>query len=169
MPANVRFGWLFFFFMRTESEVPEFKTGSPIQDPPSSVCAVCGTPAKTRFCSRSCRLISKLRATRSRRPLKDHVCKCGQCGKPFPVGRKRKSYRKTWSLRTRMGARGAVSPQTNVPGLVQETRLCIVPSNMPGSASRTNLCALSPDEVKAFRKFFLLLNEWNEAEDSRGH
>jgi hypothetical protein len=68
-----------------------------------------------------------------------------------------------------MGARGVVSPQTNVPGVVQKARLCIVPSNLPGSASRTNVCALSPDEVKTLREFFLLLNEWNEAEGRHGH
>src|ERR1700687_872678 len=80
----------FSFSMRNENE-PEFQPGSPIQDPPSLQCAVCGTPARTRFCSRSCRLIAKVRATRSRRPLKDHVCQCGHCGKSVPVGRKRKA------------------------------------------------------------------------------
>jgi hypothetical protein len=68
-----------------------------------------------------------------------------------------------------MGARGAVSPQTNVPGVVQKARLCIVPRNLPESAGRTNVCALSPGEIEALRKFFLLLDQWNEAEGSHGN
>src|SRR5712671_6804657 len=80
----------FSFFMRNESEQLEFKPGSQIHEPSTLLCAVCGIPARTRFCSRPCRLIAKVRATRSRRPLKDHVCQCGHCGKSFPVGRKRK-------------------------------------------------------------------------------
>jgi hypothetical protein len=68
-----------------------------------------------------------------------------------------------------MGARGTVSAQTNVTSVVGEGGVCIVPSNLPGSASRTNLCALSPGEVEALREFFLLLNEWNEAEGRHGH
>jgi len=67
-----------------------------------------------------------------------------------------------------MGASGTVSAQTNVTSVVGEGGVCIVPSNLPGSASRTNLCALSPGEVEALRGFFLLLNEWNEAEDRHG-
>src|SRR6266852_7116493 len=54
-----------------------------------------------------------------------------------------------------MGARGTVSPQTNVTSVVGEGGVCIVPRNLPGSAGRTNLCALSPDEVKALREFKL--------------
>jgi hypothetical protein len=68
-----------------------------------------------------------------------------------------------------MGARRAVLPQTNVPGVVQKARLCIVPSNLPESVGHTNLCALSTGEVEALREFFLLLNEWNEAEGHHGH
>ena len=67
-----------------------------------------------------------------------------------------------------MGARGAVSPQTNVPGVVQKARLCIVPSNLPEAAGHTNVCALSPGEIEALREFFLLLNEWSEAEGHHG-
>src|SRR5215813_3590109 len=80
----------FSFSMQNESEQREFKPCAPSQDSAPAVCAVCEMPAKSRFCSRSCRLASKVLATRSRRPLKDHVCQCGQCGKLFPVGRKRK-------------------------------------------------------------------------------
>src|SRR6266404_9140801 len=80
----------FSFFMRNENEQPEFRPDGSIQGSTALLCAVCGKPSRTRFCSRSCRLISKVRATRSRRPLKDHVCRCGHCGKSFPVGRKRK-------------------------------------------------------------------------------
>jgi hypothetical protein len=80
-----------------------------------------------------------------------------------------KSYRETWSSRTRMGARGAVLPQTNVPGVVQKARLCVVPSNLPESAGHTNVCALSPGEIEALGEFFLLLNEWNESEARHGH
>lgn len=68
-----------------------------------------------------------------------------------------------------MGTRGTVSPQTNVTSVVGEGGVCIVPHNLSGSASRTNLCALSPCEVEALREFFLLLNEWNEAEGRHGH
>jgi hypothetical protein len=68
-----------------------------------------------------------------------------------------------------MGARGAVSPQTNVPNLAREGGVRIVPSNLPESASRTNVCALSPGDVMALREFFLLLNEWDEAEGHHGH
>jgi hypothetical protein len=68
-----------------------------------------------------------------------------------------------------MGARGTVSAQTNVTSVVGEGGVCIVPHNLPESAIRTNVCALFPDEVKALREFFLLLNEWNEAEDRHGH
>jgi len=68
-----------------------------------------------------------------------------------------------------MGASGTVSPQTNVTSVVGEGGVCIVPHNLPGSASRTNLCALSPGEVEALREFFQLLNEWNEAEVRHGH
>jgi hypothetical protein len=67
-----------------------------------------------------------------------------------------------------MGTRGAVSPQTNVPSLARKGGVCIVPSNLPESASRTNVCALFPDDVKALREFFLLLNEWDEAEGHHG-
>jgi len=76
--------------MRIACERPKSEAPIEVQSPPPSACAVCGAPTRTRFCSRSCRLIAKVRATRSRRPLKDHVCQCGHCGKSFPVGRKRK-------------------------------------------------------------------------------
>lgn len=76
--------------MELGREKPRVKTGPDVQTSPPSVCAVCGSPAKTRYCSRECRLTAKLLATRSRRPLKDHVCQCGLCGKSFPVGRRRK-------------------------------------------------------------------------------
>jgi hypothetical protein len=68
-----------------------------------------------------------------------------------------------------MGARGTVSAQTNALSVVGEGGVCIIPHTLPGAESRTNLCALSPDEVKALREFFLLLNEWNEAEGRHGH
>jgi hypothetical protein len=67
-----------------------------------------------------------------------------------------------------MGAKGAMSPQTNAPSFAREGGVCIVPNNLSESASRTNVCALFPDEVKALREFFLLLNEWNEAEGHHG-
>jgi hypothetical protein len=76
--------------MRSESEEATRETTLKAQSPPPYACAVCGAPAKIRFCSVSCRLIAKIHATRRRRPLKDHVCQCGQCGKSFPVGRRRK-------------------------------------------------------------------------------
>jgi len=68
-----------------------------------------------------------------------------------------------------MGARGTVSAQTNVTSVVGEGGVCIVPSNLPESASRTILCALSQGEVEALRALFLLLNEWNELDGRRGH
>jgi hypothetical protein len=68
-----------------------------------------------------------------------------------------------------MGARGSVSPQTNVTNVAREGGVCIVPNNLSESASRTNVCALSPGEVEALREFFLLLNEWDEAEGRHGH
>jgi hypothetical protein len=74
--------------MQDERDNPRVETG--LQTPPPCVCEVCGAPSKTRFCSRDCRLVAKVLATRRRRPLKDHVCRCGQCGKSFPVGRRRK-------------------------------------------------------------------------------
>jgi hypothetical protein len=67
-----------------------------------------------------------------------------------------------------MAARGTMSPQTNVPNLAREGGVCIVANNLPESASRTNVCALFPSEAAALRKFFLLLNEWDEAEGHRG-
>jgi len=67
-----------------------------------------------------------------------------------------------------MGARGTVSPQTNVTSLVREGGVRIVLNDLPESAGRTNVCALSPGEVMALREFFLLLNEWNEAEGHHG-
>ena len=67
-----------------------------------------------------------------------------------------------------MGARGTVSAQTNVTSSAREGGVCIVPSNLPESAGRTNVCALSLGEVEVLREFFLLLNEWNEAEDHHG-
>ena len=68
-----------------------------------------------------------------------------------------------------MGARGTVSAQTNVSSVVGEGGVCIVPHNLPESAGRTNVCALSLAEVKALRELFLLLNEWSEAEVCHGH
>jgi hypothetical protein len=68
-----------------------------------------------------------------------------------------------------MGARGTVSSQTNVSSLARKGGVRIVPHTLPESAARTNVCALFPDEVRALREFFLLLNEWNEAEASHGH
>lgn len=62
-----------------------------------------------------------------------------------------------------MGTRGTVSPQTNVTSPALEGGVCIVPHTLPESATRANLCALSPGEVEVLREFFLLLNEWNEA------
>jgi predicted nucleic acid-binding Zn ribbon protein len=83
------FGWLF-LFMQKKCEQEGFELMPKAQGPPPFACAVCGAPAKTRFCSNDCRLTAKVLATRRRRPLKDHVCKCGQCGKSFQVGRRRK-------------------------------------------------------------------------------
>jgi hypothetical protein len=68
-----------------------------------------------------------------------------------------------------MGASGIVLSQMNVTSVVGEGGDCIVPSTMPGSASRTNLGALTPGEVEVLREFFLLLNEWNEAEGRHGN
>ena len=62
-----------------------------------------------------------------------------------------------------------MSAQTNVTGLAQEGGVCIVPHNLPESAGRTNVCALSPDEVEVLREFFLLLDKWNEAEGHHGN
>jgi hypothetical protein len=87
----------------------------------------------------------------------------------FQLAENEKSYLKTWSLGLRMGARGTVSAQTNVTSVVGDGGVCIVPNHLSGAASRTNLCALSPDEVKAIREFFLLLNEWNDAEGRHGY
>jgi hypothetical protein len=67
-----------------------------------------------------------------------------------------------------MGARGTASPQTNVTDLARKGGVCIVPNNLPESASRTNVCALFPSEAEALREFFLLLNEWDEAEGHSG-
>jgi hypothetical protein len=68
-----------------------------------------------------------------------------------------------------MGARETVSAQTNVTGLAREGGVCIVPHSLPEPAGSANVCALFPDEVQALREFFLLLNEWNEAEGHHGH
>jgi hypothetical protein len=68
-----------------------------------------------------------------------------------------------------MGARGAVSPQTNVTCLARKGGVCIVPNNLPESVGHTNVCAQSPGEIEALREFFLLLNEWNESEGRHGH
>jgi hypothetical protein len=62
-----------------------------------------------------------------------------------------------------------MSSQTNVSSLARKGGDCIVPTTMPGSASRTNLGALTPGEVEVLREFFLLLNEWNEAEGRHGN
>jgi hypothetical protein len=86
----------------------------------------------------------------------------------FQLVENEKSYLKTWNSGLRMGARGTVSPQTNVTSLARESGVCIAPNDLPESASRTNVCALFPGEIKALREFFLLLNEWNEAEGHRG-
>lgn len=67
-----------------------------------------------------------------------------------------------------MHARGTVFAQMNVTNLAQEGGVCIVPNSLPESAGHTNVCALSLGEVKALREFFLLLNEWNEAEGCHG-
>lgn len=67
-----------------------------------------------------------------------------------------------------MGSRGNMSAQTNVTNLAPEGGVCIVASNLPESASGTNECALSPGEAGVLREFFLLLNEWNEAEGHHG-
>jgi len=67
-----------------------------------------------------------------------------------------------------MGTRETVLPQTNVTGLAREGGVCIVPNNLPETVSRANVCALSPGEAEALREFFLLLNEWNEAEGHHG-
>jgi len=88
--------------MQEERYKPKDETKLDVQTPPPSSCGVCGAPAKTRFCSRACRLIAKLLATRSRRPLKDHVCQCGQCGKLFPVGRRRKLVPENLEARTHL-------------------------------------------------------------------
>ena len=61
-----------------------------------------------------------------------------------------------------------MSAQTNVADLVAEGGVCIVPNNLPESAGGTNVCALSPDEAGVLRGFFLLLNEWDEAEGHHG-
>lgn len=68
-----------------------------------------------------------------------------------------------------MGTRGTVSAQTNVTGLAGEGGVYIVANNLPETVSRTNVCALSPGGVEVLREFFLLLNEWDEAEGHRGH
>jgi hypothetical protein len=68
-----------------------------------------------------------------------------------------------------MGASGIVSSQMNVTSVVREGGDCIVPHDLPGSAGHTNVCALSPGEVEVLREFFLLLNEWNEAEGRHGN
>jgi hypothetical protein len=133
--------------MRSESEKPKREATLKAQSPPPSACGACGAPSKTRFCSDDCRLVAKVVAT----------------------GDREKSYLKTWNLGLRMGARGTVSPQTNVTGLAREGGVCIVASNLPESASRANECALFPGEAEALREFFLLLNEWNEAEDHHGN
>ncbi len=91
--------------MRTESEEPNRETTLKAQSPPPYACAVCGAPAKIRFCSVGCRLIAKIHATRRRRPLKDHVCQCGQCGKFFPVGRRRKLVPENLEARTHLEVR----------------------------------------------------------------
>ncbi len=54
------------------------------------ICRVCGKPARKVYCSRGCSLVAKVIQTRSRRPLKDHVCQCKWCGKKFNLGRPRK-------------------------------------------------------------------------------
>jgi hypothetical protein len=87
----------------------------------------------------------------------------------FQLAENEKSCLKTWSSGLRIGSRGTVSPQTNVTSLGREGGVCIAPNNLPESAGRTNVCALSLGEVKALREFFLLLNEWNEAEGHHGH
>ena len=67
-----------------------------------------------------------------------------------------------------MGARETVPPQTNVTNLAREGGVCIVTNDLPESAGRANVCALSPGEVGVLREFFLLLNEWDEAEGHHG-
>jgi hypothetical protein len=67
-----------------------------------------------------------------------------------------------------MDARGIVSPQTNVTGLSRKGGVYIVANNLPETVSRTNVCALSPGEAEGLREFFLLLNEWDEAEGHHG-
>jgi hypothetical protein len=67
-----------------------------------------------------------------------------------------------------MATRGIVSPQTNVTNLAQAGGVRIVPNDLSELASRTNVCALFPGEVEMLREFFLLLNEWNEAEGRHG-
>ena len=68
-----------------------------------------------------------------------------------------------------MGTRGTVSAQTNVTGLSREGGVRIVPNNLPETVGRTNVCALSPGEAEGLREFFLLLNEWDEAEGHHGN
>ena len=62
-----------------------------------------------------------------------------------------------------------MSPQTNVTNLAREGGVCIIVNTLPESASSTNVCALFPGEAEALREFFLLLNEWDEAEGREGH
>jgi hypothetical protein len=83
-----RFGWLFFF--ANDGAKKGFELMSKTQNPLRGTCTVCGAPAKTKFCRRVCRLAAKVAATRRQRPLKDHVCRCGQCGRSFHVGRPRR-------------------------------------------------------------------------------
>lgn len=59
-------------------------------DKRSHTCRVCGRSSKTSYCSDDCRLVGKVLETRSRRPLKDHICECKWCGKVFKVGRPRR-------------------------------------------------------------------------------
>ena len=55
-------------------------------------CIVCGGPLtgkQTCYCSDECTKAEKRRKTRASRPARDHVCRCGICGKEIQRGRPR--------------------------------------------------------------------------------
>ena len=61
-----------------------------------AACVVCGGPLtgrQTRFCSEECAKAERRWKTRASRPARDHVCRCGTCGREMPIARPRRDDR----------------------------------------------------------------------------
>jgi len=55
-------------------------------------CIVCGSTLsgrQTRFCSEDCLKSHKREQIQQKRPPRDHICRCGTCGREMRVGRPR--------------------------------------------------------------------------------